>query len=140
MKLLLQQKNFDWNRKSLDGLTALTILLMKNCSQNIVMKIINKTDLDVDSDELENYDVLQRAVRTCKSFVSEMMLRKSIDREITKTPLIFALENNLNKNIIKILISGATSQEIVDLVLSSCSSTSSTSMDGNQRKRLKLDF
>ena len=57
-------------------------------------------------------------------------------REVTMTPLIFALENNLNKNIIKILVSGATTQEIVDLVLYS---RSSISKDENESKRLKLD-
>ena len=78
-----------------------------------------------------------------KSSISEM-IRKSDDREITKTPLIFALENDLEEIIIKILIVAAKAQDIVDLVLYSRSflplSVTSFKMDcENPRKKIKLD-
>ena len=95
--------------------------------------------MEVDIEDLRSKKVLKRAIKVCKSYVSKLMSRKSADGEVTKTSLIFALENNLSKNIVKILFSSATSPEIVDLVLYSRSSKSKTFIDGNESKRLKLD-
>ena len=82
-------------------------------------------------------------MKEIQSSVSEM-IRKSDDREVTKTPLIFALENDLEEIIIKILIVAAKAQDIVDLVLYSRSflqsSVTSFEMDcENPRKKIKLD-
>ena len=73
------------------------------------------------------------------------MMRKSDDREITKTPLISALENDLEEIIVKVLIVAAKAQDIVDLVLYSRSflpsSDTSFEMDcENPRKKIKLDY
>ena len=138
IKFLIKQKNIDWNLKNRTGLNILSLAL-KYLSSDLIMMIINVRNLEVNIEDLSSQKVLARAIKECKSYVSKMMSRKSTDREVTKTPLIFALENSLNKNIVKILVSGATSQEIVDLVLYSRFSISKTFMDGNESKRLKLD-
>ena len=72
------------------------------------------------------------------------MMRKSDDREVTKTPLIFALENDLEEIVIKILFAAAKAQDIVNLVFYSIlflpSSVTSLEIDcGNPRKKIKLD-
>ena len=87
---------------------------------------------------LATENVLQVIEQKVKDSVSKMMIRTFDDREITKTPIIFALEKNLNENLIKVLVGGAKTQDIVDLVLYS-KSVVSTYEDSNPRKKRRLD-
>ena len=91
---------------------------------------------------LESEKVLQVIAQEVKTSVSGMMTRISDDREITKTPIIFALENNLNENFVKVLVGGAKTEDIVDLVLYSRSNSSADTfvdIDDNPRKKIRLD-
>ena len=88
---------------------------------------------------LTTENVLRVIVQKVKDTVSKLMIRTSDDREITKTPIIFALEKNLNENLIKVLVAGAKTQDIVDLVLYSTSVVSICSYeDSNPSKKRRL--
>ena len=78
LKLFIKIQNINWSIRNWKGDTAFDIL----AKNKVALKIV---------------------VGEFKSFISKMMIRKSDDREITKTPLIFALENNLDEHIFKIL-------------------------------------
>ena len=56
-------------------------------------------------------------MKELKIYVSKLMTKRFDDKESTKTPVIFALENDLSDHIVKILVAGANTQDIVDLVL-----------------------
>ena len=118
LKLLIYKPGIDWSKENNEGDTALDMILRKK-------------------------QVFEAVVDEVKSTVSQKMTRKFADREITKTPLIFALENDLEEHFIKVLIAGAKTQDIVDLVLHSvsCSPTAVISVDReyNPRKKIKLD-
>ena len=88
---------------------------------------------------LTTENVLRVIVQKVKDTVSKLMIRTSDDREITKTPIIFALEKNLNENLIKVLVAGAKTQDIVDLVLYSKSVVPICSYeDSNPSKKRRL--
>ena len=113
LKILM--KVSDWNKSNKYGMTPIECILT--------------TD-----------DILQVVVQEIKVTVSKMMIRTSDDREITKTPIIFALEKILNENIIKVLVAAAKTQDIVDLVLYSKSVVSTfEAEDSNPRKKRRLD-
>ena len=57
------------------------------------------------------------AVKECKLYVSKMMFRDDDEVETNISQLMFALQTNLSDQIINLLVSGATTQDIVDLVL-----------------------
>ena len=152
VRILCQIEDLDWNVQDKWGNTAV-MFAAKLAGYEILKMLMQKREIDWDLtindrgdsalDLLVRNEQYEKIVKEIKSSVSEM-IRKSDDREVTKTPLIFALENDLEEIIIKILIVAAKAQDIVDLVLYSRSflpsSVASLELDcENPRKKIKLN-
>ena len=95
VKILIQQPGTKWELENGEGETALSVIL-------------------------GNKKLFREVLKEAKSYVSKLMTKKYGDSEVTKTPVIFALENNLREHIVKFLVAGSSTQDIVDLVLYSC--------------------
>ena len=59
----------------------------------------------------------ERAVDECKKYVSKMIYSDVNKEGNNISLLIFALQNNVNDCFVKLLVSGATTQDILDLVI-----------------------
>ena len=95
--------------------SPLTWAVKRNFSE-IVQILLSLPTLEISVfDFWSTRTCLHKIVKECKLFVSNMMERSCDD--ITLTPLIFALKKNLREDLITILIMGAKSTDIVDLVL-----------------------
>ena len=116
--MLIQQPGINWDLENEEGDTALIIIL-------------------------RNKELFKIVFKDVKDHVSKLMTKNVGNREITKTPVIFALENDLEEHFVKILVAGARTQDIVDLVLySGLHSPTVTFVDeeSNPSKKIKLDL
>jgi len=59
------------------------------------------------------------AVKECREYVSEMMINDGVSKKQINgaTKLLFSLKMNVNRKIVSLLISRASTQDIVDLVV-----------------------
>ena len=117
LQMLIQQPGINWDIENEEGDTALTLIL-------------------------RNEELFCIVFKSVKSHVSKLMTKKFGDGEITKTPVIFALENDLEEHIVKILVAGARTQDIVDLVLYSglySPTVTFVNEETNPSKKIKLD-
>ena len=97
LRILIKHPGLRWDLENKEGETALSLVL-------------------------RNEELLLALLKELKIYVSKLMTKRFDDIEVTNTPMIFALENDLSDHIVKILVAGASTQDIVDLVLYSSSS------------------
>ena len=116
LRMLIQQPGINWNTENKEGDTGFKIIL-------------------------RNKELFKIVFKDVKAHVSKQMTKKVGDREITKTPVIFALENDLEEHIVKILVAGAETQHIVDQFLYTGLYSPAfpfVDVDSNPRKKIKL--
>ena len=117
IQILLKKEGIDWK--------------MENGNCENALKVV-----------MRNRQLFLVVYNDIKTHVSKLMNSKFYVTEITKTPIIFALENNLEDHIIQILLNGAKSHDIVDLILYSKLYTPRIKLHNlqfNQNKKIKLE-
>ena len=159
VRIVCKLEDLDWNVQDKRGNTAVMFAAKETANKRltdfrILKMLMHQPEIDWDItinddgdsalDLLIKLEYFEKFANRVKSSISQMM-RNSDDREVTKTPLIFALENGLEEIIVKVLIIAAKAQDIVDLVLYSRSFLPSLittpEMDcENPRKKIKLDY
>ena len=117
----------NWNMKNCVGDSALAIALKLKRFETVKF-LFALPNIEVDVEELKHKDILAQASDCCKEYVLERMGGEKLDTIKTDhilSELMYSLENDFSASIIQILVSSASTWDIISLVnygmKSSCS-------------------
>ena len=114
--MLMEVENIDWNIRSNNGDSALTLAL-KNGDFRSLEKLLTLPKLEIDVENLKSQCVYSTAIKMFKTHISKMMdIEENDTVEKNITELVFALKYNMD-NFSKLLLSTPSHVDILILCL-----------------------